>query len=118
MASVMKLCAVAPARPTPKRAALLAPNLAATLSYALGWVTGIIFLILARDDEFVRFHALQSIIVFGAVTVVMVLLGFVPVVGGMLNAVIAFAAFVFWVVMMSRAYLECRSLGPQCCYNH
>lgn len=118
MANVMKSCAGAPANSSSNTVAPLAPNLAATLSYALGWVTGIIFLILARDNEFVRFHALQSIIVFGSVTVGMVLLGFVPVVGWMLNAVIAFGAFVFWVVMMSRAYLECRSLGSQCCFNY
>ena len=45
------------------------PNVAALLSYLLGWVTGLIFFLIEKDNKFVRFHAMQSIIVFGALTV-------------------------------------------------
>ena len=39
-------------------------NLAAALSYALGFITGILFLVLEpyKNNRFVRFHAIQSII--------------------------------------------------------
>jgi len=40
----------------------LAPNVAGALSYVLGFITGVIFLIISKD-KFVRFHAMQSIIV-------------------------------------------------------
>ena len=44
-------------------------NVAAALSYLLGWVTGIVFLLIEKEDDFVRFHAAQSIVVTGALTV-------------------------------------------------
>jgi uncharacterized membrane protein len=45
----------------------LAENVAGLLCYALGWVTGIIFLLIDKRP-FVKFHAAQSIVVFGAIT--------------------------------------------------
>jgi uncharacterized membrane protein len=38
-------------------------NVAACLSYLVGWVTGLIFLVIEpyKNDKFVRFHAFQSI---------------------------------------------------------
>ena len=39
-------------------------NVAAALSYAFGPVTGLIALIMERDNKFVRFHALQSTLWF------------------------------------------------------
>ncbi|MQY55153.1 MAG: hypothetical protein GH156_01060, partial [Dehalococcoidia bacterium] len=38
------------------------PNIAGLLCYVLGWVTGLVFFLIEKDDEFVRFHAMQSII--------------------------------------------------------
>ena len=40
----------------------LEPRLAAVMSYLLGVMTGIILLRLERENRFVRFHALQSIL--------------------------------------------------------
>jgi len=45
----------------------LESNVAGLLSYLVGWITGLIFFLIEQEDEFVRFHAMQSIIVFGAV---------------------------------------------------
>ena len=49
----------------------LPKNTAAALAYSIGWMTGIIFL-LVEKDKFVRFHAMQSIIVFGLWTFILV----------------------------------------------
>ena len=35
-------------------------------TYGLGWITGLAFLLAERENRFVRFHAMQSTIVFGA----------------------------------------------------
>jgi len=48
-------------------------------------VTGIVFPILESQNKFIRFHALQSIMIFGAVTVADVLFRFMPVVGWILR---------------------------------
>ena len=79
-------------------------NLAGLLCYVLGWVTGIIFLLLEKDNRFVRFHAIQSIVVFGAFTVVEIILSFIPVVGWILSSLLGLLAFILWIVLMVQAY--------------
>ena len=79
-------------------------NLEGLLCYVLGWVTGIIFLLLEKDNKFVRFHAVQSIVVFGAYTVLAIIFGFIPVVGWIINLLLGIAAFILWIVLMVKAY--------------
>ena len=45
----------------------LDPNVAAVLAYAIGWVSGIVLLIV-EPNRFVRFHAWQSTIAFGGLS--------------------------------------------------
>ncbi len=82
-----------------KKGTGLERNLAAALSYSLLWLSGVIFLIVEKD-EFVRFHAMQSILTFGALTV----LSFVPLVGAILSPFIALVTFVLWLVLIYKAY--------------
>jgi len=48
----------------------LQENIAGLLCYVLGWVTGIIFLFIEKENKFVRFHAVQSIVVFGVLSII------------------------------------------------
>ena len=48
----------------------LTPNGAAALSYVLGFFTGIMVLVLERNNRYVRFHAMQSTLWFLMLTVV------------------------------------------------
>ena len=82
----------------------LEPNIAGLLCYVVGWVTGIIFLILEKENRFVRFHAMQSIVVFGTLTVVYIILGFIPFIGLVINWILSAGAFILWVVLMFKAY--------------
>lgn len=50
-------------------------RLASVLCYAGWWITGLVFLFAERRDRTVRFHAAQSLIVFGSLTVVLLLCG-------------------------------------------
>lgn len=75
-------------------------NTAAALSYILGWVTGIVFLLIEREDKFVRFHAMQSIVTFGLLTVI----SFVPVIGWILSPLVLIVGFVLWLVLIFKAY--------------
>jgi len=74
-------------------------NTAAALSYGLGWLTGIVFLLIEKDS-FVRFHAMQSVITFGILNLVI----FVPLVGWLLSPLIGIAGFVLWLVLIYKAY--------------
>ncbi|MBU1127095.1 MAG: DUF4870 domain-containing protein [Patescibacteria group bacterium] len=77
----------------------LPKNTAAALSYALGWITGIVFLLIEKD-KFVRFHAMQSVATFGALTV----LSLVPIIGWVLSPFLMIAGFVLWLVLIYKAY--------------
>lgn len=77
----------------------LPKNTAAALTYVLGWLTGIVFLLIERDP-FVRFHAMQSILVFGGLTV----LSFIPFIGLVLSPILFIAGFVLWLVLIYKAY--------------
>ena len=50
------------------------PKTAAGLSYVLGWITGIIFFLMEKQNRFVRFHAMQSILFFGGLSVLSIVL--------------------------------------------
>ncbi len=79
-------------------------NLAGLLCYVAWWVTGIVFLVLEKDNKFIRFHAVQSIVAFGAVTVVEIILALIPFVGWVLSWIVSIAAFILWLLLMYRAY--------------
>jgi uncharacterized membrane protein len=51
------------------------PRVASLLCYSAWWLTGLIFLLVEREHRGVRFHAAQSVLLFGAVTALLVLLG-------------------------------------------
>lgn len=78
-------------------------NVAGLLCYLFGWVTGIIFLILERENKLVRFHAIQSIIVFGFFTVASGVLGWIPIIGDFFSAAIGIVTFIIWIVLMVKA---------------
>jgi uncharacterized membrane protein len=77
----------------------LPKNTAAAISYALGWLTGIVMLLIEKDP-FVRFHAMQSIITFGFLTI----LAIVPVIGWVLSPLVMIVGFVLWLVLIFKAY--------------
>jgi uncharacterized membrane protein len=111
-----------PVPPRPQAAAVtstgLAPNVGGALAYLFGPVTGILFLVIEKEDRFVRFHAAQSI----GITVLWIVLSFaLMMVSGVLGAIpgigwivgiaffllslpIALAGFALWLFLMYRAY--------------
>ena len=82
----------------------LDPNLAGLLCYVLGWVTGLVFFILEKENQFVRFHAMQSIIVFGAFTVVTIVFSYIPILGWIITWLVGVLSFILWLLLMVKAY--------------
>jgi uncharacterized membrane protein len=82
----------------------LEENVAGLLCYVLGWVSGIVFLILEPKNNFVRYHAIQSIIVFGAIGIAMAIFGWIPIAGTIINALLGILAFILWIILMLKAY--------------
>jgi uncharacterized membrane protein len=80
-------------------------NLAAALSYLVGFVTGIIFLVVEKENRFVRFHAMQSTLLFAGIVALDLLLQIVPILGALVVfLVIIPVSAVLWLVLMFKAY--------------
>jgi uncharacterized membrane protein len=82
----------------------MAPNLAAALSYLLGVITGIIFYVLEKENKFVRFHAMQSILFCGAWIVINVILMIIPVIGWMVAGIVNIIGIVLWLIVLLKAF--------------
>ncbi len=79
-------------------------NLMGAAAYLLAFVTGIIFLIVEKESKFVRFHAMQSTILFGGIFIANIVLGFIPILGWLVGLLLSFASFVLWIVCMWKAF--------------
>lgn len=80
------------------------PKVAGLLCYLGAWITGIIFIVLEQKNCYVRFHAVQSIIVFGFLAVAGAVFGWIPVIGNIFGAILGITAFILWIVLMVKAY--------------
>ncbi|MFC2056709.1 DUF4870 domain-containing protein [Chloroflexota bacterium] len=81
----------------------LSENVAGLLCYVLGWISGVVFILIEPENKFVRFHAIQSIMVFGVLSVAGFILGWIPVIGGFFSGVISVLGFILWIVLMVKA---------------
>lgn len=79
-------------------------NVAGLLCYVLGWISGLVFFLIEKRNKFVRFHALQSIIVFGVLSLASIVIGWIPVIGLVINSLIWVLAIVLWILLMIKAY--------------
>lgn len=109
----------APAGPGPQPMAVSAPmadNVASALCYALGFITGIVFLVLApyNQNKTVRFHAFQSIFLSVAAILIRTVLGILigmlffagggfTIVWGLLSLV-SLAFFCLWLYVIISVY--------------
>lgn len=83
----------------------LEANIAAALAYVAGFITGILMLVIEKESRFVRFHAMQSTVVFVAVLIISVVINSIPILGPFLYAFLLFPAVVIiWLVLMFKAY--------------
>lgn len=79
-------------------------NIGGLLTYLLGFVTGIIFLIIEKENEFIRFHAMQSIFLFAALFIAGFVIGYIPFIGWLISALISMLTFIVWIIAMYKAY--------------
>ncbi len=81
------------------------PNVLAACAYAVGWVTGLALLFFDQQNRFVKFHALQSVIVFGALSLTWMVALSVPVFGWIVAfLVIPPVSAALWLVLIYKAY--------------
>ena len=95
----------------------MSDNAAGAICYLFGFITGILFLVLApyNQNRNVRFHAFQSIflniawfVIWIGITIVSIILGHIPVLGAIVSLLLGFCvwigALVIWLYMMFKTY--------------
>ena len=93
------------------------PRLERVLAYAFFWVSGIILFFVERKDRSVRWHAAQSMVVFGGLHIISIALGIFFGAGMMfrggfgafgmgaaLYGLINLVGLVLWILLMVKAY--------------
>ncbi len=88
-------------------------NVEGALCYVIGFITGIVFLVMEKESKFVKFHAWQSILTFFALWVlnmiISALLGAIlpwsmfGIVTGLVSLV-SLVGFIIWIVLILKAY--------------
>ena len=89
---------------TEKTSVGMQPNVEALLTYVFGFVTGIVFIIIEKENKFVRFHAMQSILVSASLFVAHIILGFIPYIGWILSILLSLLGLILWILLMFKAY--------------
>ena len=82
----------------------LEANIAGLLCYVLGWVSGLVFILIEKESKFVRFHAIQSIYVFGILTIALIVFGWIPVLNVVLVPLIWVLWVILWIILIIKAY--------------
>ncbi|MFW6111153.1 MAG: DUF4870 domain-containing protein [Thermoproteota archaeon] len=96
----------------------LGENVEGALCYVLGWITGIVFLVLEGKNDFIKFHAMQSIVTFLPLTILVWLFGTIGgTFGGfwwgfspffllftVLSWLIGLFTLILWLILMLKAY--------------
>jgi uncharacterized membrane protein len=78
-------------------------NVASGLCYVLGWLSGLIFLLVEKEDKEVRFHAMQSIVVFGGINLLHVVL-VTSLLGVPLIPILGIVMLALWVLLMIKGF--------------
>ena len=78
---------------------------AIAIGYALGWVSGLVILLAEKNNDKVRYHAAQSIIVFGSITLLNLIISTVPFWGAslLLLNILSITTIVAWIVFVVAA---------------
>lgn len=77
-------------------------NSQAALAYLLGPITGVVFFIIGKD-KFVKFHAMQSIVVFTALFLLQMVMG-ITIVLALFIPIVMLVGFILWLLLIYKAW--------------
>lgn len=97
---------------TTKTALDISENIEGLLCYVLGFATGTVFLVLEKENKFVRFHAMQSVATFLPLFVISfvipIVVGMIPFIGwaisGVVSTLITLLGLILWLLLMYKAF--------------
>jgi len=84
----------------------LEQNVASFLCYLFGWISGLVILLIEKENKTVRFHAAQSLVVFGALSVLRSIFAYSFMFGLGLFQLLHLAAIGLWIFLMVKAWKD------------
>ena len=104
------------AKPEAESSTGMSANIAGLLCYLFTWITGIVFVVIEKKSTFVKFHAWQSIMVFGVLTIAHLVLATIlgviaaatlsrglAILAGAMGWLIGIAGFILWLILLIQA---------------
>lgn len=85
-----------------KQTSSIPPGIAGLLSYFVPFAGGLIFLVLEKENRLIRFHAVQSILLWTVFIVLSIVLLWIPVI----NVLVGIVMLLIWIFMMYQALME------------
>lgn len=79
-------------------------NIVGALCYLFFWITGIFFLLKEKENKFIRFHALQSVLLFIPLSIIVFLSGWIPYYGWMIADFLGFMSIFILIICVFLAY--------------
>jgi uncharacterized membrane protein len=94
------------AHPNGATSTSLDANISSVIAYLGSWVTGLIFILIEKRNRFVRFNAMQSILLGATLIVGRIVLGIILgwLLGGLIPWAFTVGGFVLWIFMMYQSY--------------
>ena len=84
----------------------LSQKTAIFISYLFCWISGLLILLLEKENQQVRFHAAQSVVIFGGLTLCNMLSPFIPVIGLVIVFVVSVLSILVWFGMLITTLME------------
>ena len=83
----------------------LQDNVAGMLAY-FTIIPAIVFLLIEpyNRNKFVRFHSFQCLFLSGALIVIHIILGFIPLLGWLVSLLLSLATVILWILLVVKAY--------------
>ena len=95
----------------PKKTSIgLDENVASLLCYLGWWITGIVFYVVEKENKTVKFNAMQSILTFGGINILMILcviLNFIPFIGFIFQILVWLVwvgGIILWIILMVKSF--------------
>ncbi len=87
-------------------------NINGMLCYALGWLSGLVFLVIESENKSIRFHAMQSLITFGPIMIISAILSLIPPFGFIFGWILWPLTMALIIFLMVKAYQGTRHKIP------
>ncbi len=78
----------------------LPDNVGKFIAYLFGWISGLLMLVLEKNNSEIRYHGAQSVVLFGSLTVLNLLLPLIPAIGPLLLGILMPVTMLLWIALL------------------